>query len=88
MAANVLNSRLAIDASIMLVRIFVQLRGVAAEHLDLKRRLHELEQRLSKSFGQHEEELREIRFLVARLEAKLEEPPKENRRRIGFYRES
>ena len=87
MAANVLNSRLAMDASIMLVRIFVQLRGVAAEHLDIKRRLQDLEQRLSKSFSRHEEELREVRFLISQLEAKLEEPPKENKRRIGFYSE-
>jgi hypothetical protein len=36
MAANVRNSDVAIDASIMIVRVFVRLKGIAHEHLDLK----------------------------------------------------
>ena len=68
MVANVLNSQIAIDASILLVRIFIRLREVALEHEDLKRRLHSLEQRVAKGFSAHSEELREIRFLIAGLE--------------------
>ncbi len=79
MAANILNSRIAIDASIMLVRIFVQLRGLTTEHIDLKKRLQDLEQRLSRGLGQHENELQEIRFLITKLEAKLEIPPQKPR---------
>ena len=69
MAANVLNSKVAIHASIMLVRAFVQMRMLVAEYADLKRRLQELEIKLAKGFAAHEEELREIRFMISSLEA-------------------
>ncbi len=42
MAANVLSSRIAIDASIMVVRAFIHARELVAEHLELKRRLEAL----------------------------------------------
>lgn len=45
MAANVLNSRLAIEASIMVVRAFIHAREILAEHLELRRRLEQLETR-------------------------------------------
>ena len=83
MAANVLNSKIAIEASILIVRTFIQMRGVFAEQLELKKRLQDLEQKLSRGFSRHEEELQEIRFLIARLES----PPETKRRRIGFYKE-
>ena len=84
MAANVINSRIAIDASILLVRIFVQIRKVLTDNSELKTRLQNLEQRFSRGFAQHEEELREIRFLIA----KLEQPAEPKKRRIGFFRDS
>jgi hypothetical protein len=62
MAANVLNSDIAIDASIMLVRVFIKLKEIAHEHSDLKQRLLTLEQRVAKGFSGHEDELQEIRF--------------------------
>ena len=37
MAANVLNSDVAIDASIMIVRVFVRLKELVHEHSDLKK---------------------------------------------------
>ena len=80
MAANVLNSEVAIDASIMLVRVFIKLKEIAHEHLELKRRLLTLEQKVSKGFAEHAEELQEIRFLIAQLE----QPPLPKKRRIGF----
>jgi hypothetical protein len=80
MAANVLNSDVAIDASIMIVRVFVRLKAIAQEHADLKARLQMLEQRVAKGFSEHAEELQEIRFALA----KLEEPPEPRKRRIGF----
>lgn len=83
MAANVLSSDVAIDASIMLVRVFVKLKELAYEHTDLKRRLQNLEQRVAKGFAEHAEELQEIRFLIARLEQPSEPlPPK--KRKLGF----
>ena len=80
MAATVLNSSIAIEASIMIVRAFIRLREIFSEHSELKKRLTEIESRLAKGFAEHEEELREIRFLISRLE----EPPSSKKRRIGF----
>jgi cell division septum initiation protein DivIVA len=80
MAANVLSSKVAIGASILLVRAFIKVRNLLSEHTDLKRRLQEIERRLAQGFAEHEEELREIRFLISQLEKPVD-PPK---RRIGF----
>ncbi|NDC37278.1 MAG: ORF6N domain-containing protein [Proteobacteria bacterium] len=80
MAANVLNSEIAIDASIMIVRVFVKLKEIAHEYSALKKRLQELEQKVAKGFAEHADELQEIRFVLA----KLEQPPEIKKGRIGF----
>ena len=80
MAANVLNSQVAIDASILLVRTFMKMRTILAEHTDLKRRLQDVERRLTQGFSQHEHELQEIRFMIAQLE----KPAETKKRRLGF----
>lgn len=80
MAANVLNSPVAIEASILIVRAFIRMREVIHEHSDLKKRLQEIEIRLAKGFAAHEQELREIRFLISQLE----QPIEGSKRRIGF----
>ena len=80
MAANIVSSKVAIDASILLVRSFVKMRTMLSEHIDLKRRLQDVERRLAQGFAQHEDELREIRFLISQLEA----PTDRQKRRIGF----
>ena len=80
MAANVLNSPVAIEASILIVRAFIRMREVIHEHGDLKKRLQEIESRLAKGFAAHEHELQEIRFLIS----KLEQPIEPKKKRIGF----
>jgi hypothetical protein len=80
MAANIVSSKVAIDASILLVRSFVKMRTMLSEHIDLKRRLQDVERRLAQGFAQHEDELREIRFLISQLET----PTDRQKRRIGF----
>lgn len=80
MAANVLNSEVAIDASIMLVRVFIRLKELAHEHSDLKRRLQTLELKVAKGFADHADELQEIRFLIA----KLEQPQESKKGKLGF----
>jgi len=80
MAANVLNSRIAINASILLVRTFMKMRSILAEHVDLKKRLQEIERRIAKGFSQHEQELQEIRFMIAQLEKPIET----KKGRLGF----
>jgi len=54
MAASVLNTQQAIEASIFVVRAFVRLREVLATHRRLARKLKELEARM----GEHDEQLR------------------------------
>ncbi len=80
MAANVLNSKVAIGTSILLVRTFIRMRLVFAEHIELKRRLQDIERRLASGFAEHEQELREIRFLLAQFER----PVEVKKNRIGF----
>lgn len=80
MAANVMNSPIAIQASILLVRAFMKLRAEFAENAELKRRLTEIERRLSRGFTQYDEEIREIRFLISALQ----QPTHSKKRRIGF----
>ena len=43
MAATILNSRRAIEMSLLVVRVFVQLRRVVASHQELAKRIVELE---------------------------------------------
>jgi hypothetical protein len=80
MTATILSSPIAVDTSIMVVRAFMRLRELALESGDLKKRLQALEINIAKRFTEHEEELREIRFLIARLE----EPVSPNKPPIGF----
>jgi hypothetical protein len=80
MAANIVSSKVAIDASILLVRSFVKMRAMLSEHIDLKRCLQDVERRLVQGFAQHEDELQEIRFLISQLEI----PKDRAKRRIGF----
>ncbi len=80
MAANVLNSPIAIQASVVVVRAFIKLREAFIDQADLKRRLAEIERKVAKGFSEHEQELREIRFLISELQKP--EPPKKNR--LGF----
>lgn len=81
MAANVLNSRRAVEASVFVVRAFVRLRRTLATHHDLARKLEELEQRV----GAHDDEIRDLVAAIRRL---AEPPPVPPRRRIGFHRDA
>ena len=71
--ASVLNSRAAVEASIQVVRAFVQLRGVLAAHADLARKLAVMEAKYDKQFGVVFEAIRELMA-----------PPAPPRKRIGF----
>lgn len=76
MAANVLNSRRAIEASVYVVRAFVKLREDLASHRELAGKLEELERRLDT----HD---RALRSLIATIK-QLASPTQEERERIGF----
>jgi len=76
MAASVLNSPRAIEASVWVVRAFVKFREVLATHRVLFKRLSELEARV----GGHDEELRAI---ITALKALMQDPAKK-KKPIGF----
>src|SRR5713101_7145987 len=78
MLASVLNSAIAVQASVRVVRAFVRLREMVAANAQLAAKLEELERR----FDSHDEA---IANLFATLKQLLEpsEPPK--RREIGFH---
>ncbi|HEV2851427.1 MAG TPA: ORF6N domain-containing protein [Thermoanaerobaculia bacterium] len=74
MLASVLNSQMAIEASLQVVRTFVRLRQILASHAELSRRLDELEKRHDRQFTQVFAALREL----------LETAVPVERKRIGF----
>jgi hypothetical protein len=74
MLASVLRSRIAVEASIQVVRAFVQLRGLIVTHAALARRLDELERKYDSQFQAVFQAIRE-----------LMEPPAPPRKRIGFH---
>jgi hypothetical protein len=79
-AANLLNSRRAVEMGIYVVRAFVKLRELLASNRELARRLDALEARLEKKLTTHDQ------AIAAMLSAirQLLNPPAPKRRPIGF----
>lgn len=77
MAASILNSQRAIDASVYVVRAFIKLREMISTHKDLTKKLSELEKKYDGQF--------QIVFEAIRQLIDVEEKPK---RKIGYVRES
>jgi len=78
MLATVLNSALAVRASVRVVRAFIRLREMVATNSQLTAKLEELEGRL----GSHDKAIADLFAALKRLLAPPE-PPK--RREIGFH---
>jgi hypothetical protein len=79
MLATVLNSSVAIEASVRVVRAFVHLREMLASNKELAVKLGELERRL----GGHDQA---IKTLFGAIKQLLEPPAAEERRReMGFH---
>jgi hypothetical protein len=76
MLASVLNSPIAVEASIQVVRAFIQLRGMLAAHADLVRKLADLERRYDTRF----------RVVFEAIRRLMEPPPPPGHKRIGFPR--
>jgi hypothetical protein len=77
MLASVLNSRVAVDVSIRIVRVFIQLREGLMSDKSLRHRLQALEHK----YDQHDAKIREIFDAIRALMA----PPGGGaKRRIGF----
>jgi len=78
MLASVLNSAIAVQASVRVVRAFVRLREMVAANAQLAAKLEELERR----FDSHDEA---IANLFATLKRLLEPTDATKRREIGFH---
>jgi phage regulator Rha-like protein len=87
MAANVLNSRRAIEASVFVVRAFVRLREVLATHKHLARKLEELERKAEALAAKHDalatSTHAQFKEVIEALRA-LMNPPAPRTRPIGF----
>lgn len=83
MAATVLNSRVAIETSILVVRAFIHAREIISEHRELRLRLERLEERVARGFHDTEDELQAVRFAIQQL---MDLPPPSLKRPIGFGR--
>ena len=78
MLASVLNSPVAVEASVRVVRAFVLMREQMAAHKELAGKLADLEQRV----GGHDAAIHDLFEALRQL---IEPPLPENRREIGFH---
>jgi len=78
MLATVLNSSVAIEASIHVVRAFVKLREILSTHKKLTLKLQKLEKRM--------EEQDEKIYTIFEAISSLMSPPEKKKREIGFKR--
>ncbi len=76
MAATILNSPIAVQTSIQVVRTFVRLRQMLASNAELSRKLNALEKKYDAQFKMVFDAIR-----------RLMTPPEPKRRQIGFHRE-
>ena len=81
MLGNVLNSKTAIEASVRVVKVFILMREQLAAHKQLAGKLAELEGRITG----HDEALQNLFEAIRQL---IEPPLPENRKQIGFMRET
>ena len=81
MLASVLNSPIAIEASVRVIRAFIGMREQLAAHKELAHKLNELENRVSG----HDEAIANLFEAIRQL---VEPPLPEDRKQIGFLRET
>jgi hypothetical protein len=77
MLSAVLNTPVAVQASILVVRAFIRLRLMITSNVELARRLADLERK----YTGHDKQLKEIITLIRKL---MEPPPEPPREPIGF----
>jgi phage regulator Rha-like protein len=83
MAANVLNSKRAVQMSVFVVRAFIRMRGMLSDNKELTRRLNELEKEIKKRLDVHETA---IVGILQRIMNLIDPPalPEPKKRPIGF----
>ena len=78
MVASLLNSPIAVEASVRIVRTFVRMRELIVASLELSRRLEQVEQRMDKT-DEH------LSALFAAIRQLLDAPPSSADREMGFH---
>jgi hypothetical protein len=78
MAANILNSRRAVEMSVYVIRAFVRMRRELTANETVARRLAEIEKTLLKHDGA-------LRDLYEKIRPLLLPPPEPKRREVGFH---
>ena len=77
MVASVLNTKMAIEASIFVVRTFIKLREMISSYKQIARKLDDLERKLTG----HDKDIQTL-FIAIR---NLMTPPVKEKKRIGFH---
>ena len=80
MLSSILRSDRAIKVNILIMRTFVKIRELMATHLDLARKIEDLERK----YGEHDEHIQAIFKLIKDLLQPSPEPPKEEGAPMGF----
>ncbi|MGH2645229.1 MAG: ORF6N domain-containing protein [Chitinophagaceae bacterium] len=78
MLSSVLNSDIAIEVNIRIIRIFTKLREMVSTHKDILLKLEQLERKVTT----HDEDIK----MIFKALKQLLNPPQEPRRKIGFRR--
>lgn len=78
MLASVLNSEIAVEASVRIVRVFLRLRDLMQANKDLALKFHELEGRMDKQDAN-------IARLFEAIRQLLQPPPAKGDREMGFH---
>lgn len=73
MLSSVLHSKRAVHVNIAIMRAFVRLRELLASHVELSRKLDELEKKYDKQFA-----------IVFQAIRQLMQPPEKPKRQVGF----
>lgn len=81
MAASVLNSSKAIEVSVLIVRTFVKIRQMIANHKELNAKIQQVERKLQDHDGA-------IRSIILTLDELMEEKVSKEIRQIGFNQDS
>ena len=85
MLSTVLNSERAIEVNMAIMRVFVKLREVLAQHKELVDRLKELENRMDKKDQEILSIFEAIRQLMAMPVRQAGQPPEKEKPFIGFH---
>jgi hypothetical protein len=85
MAANVLNSRRAVQMSVFVVRAFVKMRGTFADTRDLAKKLGALEQEIKGRLDIHEAAIVDVLQRIMKILDPPSPPPEPPPTEIGFH---